>query len=459
MQFSIKTLIRNVVFVSLTFLLAVVSNATDKNSKMVISGLSAGTYNSTDEDFAPGGWAYSLLSAGLQSFDLNWSINGSETYTTSFSGINLLPYEKYYFQPGQYWTPDVQGQVPLKVWITNVNGEGSGIPGSDTLSRVLEFYPDMYPKNGLIESFSSINCGSCVVAGQYIKNIIEENYDRLTALLYHPQLHENSPLSVYNPNDTKARAEYYNVTGTPYAVVPGIFFGYALDLSQQIIELELQKRTPFHIQGYYTLDDERSTINVSLSSSIETNNPDFRLFVVLLEEHVSFPEPPGSNGDSAFYYVMRSFISGPEGFEIPLLPSGEIREFYSKFDSDVENLDQDELSVIAFVQNRSTREVLQAVRLTKGSVGYTQYLEDSYCRVFPNPASEILYIKPTKEMKGEYEISVYHPDGKLLRSLRTNFSAYGSIAEISIADLPVGLYMVEIKGQVYRQTEKLIIAR
>ncbi|NLF41945.1 MAG: hypothetical protein GX587_04560, partial [Bacteroidales bacterium] len=92
--------------------MAVVSNAVEKDSKMVISGLSIGTYNSTDEDFSPGGWAYSLLSAGLQSFDLNWSINGSETYTTSFSGMNLLPYEPYYFLPGQYWTPDVQGQVP-----------------------------------------------------------------------------------------------------------------------------------------------------------------------------------------------------------------------------------------------------------------------------------------------------------------------------------------------------------
>ncbi len=459
MQFNIKTIIRNTIFVSLTFLMAVVSNAVEKDSKMVISGLSIGTYNSTDEDFSPGGWAYSLLSAGLQSFDLNWSINGSETYTTSFSGMNLLPYEPYYFLPGQYWTPDVQGQVPLKVWITNVNGEGFGIPGSDTLSRVLEFYPDMYPKNGLIESFSSINCGSCVVAGQLIKNLIDANYDRLTALLYHPQLHENSPLSVYNPKDTKSRADYYNVTGTPYAVLPEIFFGYALDLNQQIIDLELQKKTPFHIQGYYAFDDERSTVNILLSSSIEINNPDVRLFVVLLEEHVSFPEPPGSNGDSVFYYVMRSFISGPEGFEIPLLPAGEVKEFYSKFDSDVENLNQDELSVIAFVQNRNTRELLQAVRLTKSSVGNIQYTEDSFCMLFPNPTSENLYVKPTKQMKGEYDISVYHPDGKLLRSMRADFSSIGSIAELNIAGFPAGLYLVEIKGQAYRQTEKLIIAR
>jgi len=430
-----------------------------KDSKMVISGLSVGTYNSTDEDFTPGGWAYSLLSAGLQSFDLNWSINGSETHTTSFTGLNMLPYEQYYFLPEHYWTPDVQGLVPLKVWITNVNGEGANIPGSDTLSRVLEFYHGLYPKNGLIESFSSINCGSCVVAGQHIKNLIDENYERLTALLYHPQLHENSPLSVYNPKDTKARADYYNVTGTPYAVVPGIFYGYALDLSEQLVNLELHKKSPFLINGYYLFDDDRSTVNISLSSTIDVNNPDVSLFAVLLEEHVSFPEPPGSNGDSAFYYVMRSFISGPEGFEIPLLHAGEVREFYSKFDSDIENLNQDELSVIAFVQNKSTKELLQAKRLIRGSVGITQNTVDECYHIFPNPASEKLYIRSLKQMVGIFEISVYHPDRKLARSMKADFSANGTMAELSIAGLPAGIYFVEIKNNTYRQIEKLIIAR
>lgn len=444
-------------FLTLILLLVFSHSAKTENTKvikMIISGISAGTYNSLEEDFFLTGRTHSLITEDVNSFDLHWCVNNSDFFSSSFTELGLYPYQPYIFYADQSWTPQASGVAHIKAWITNVNGDGEDVLGADTVYKTLEFHPNLMAKKALIETFSSINCGSCAVAAPIIRNLVIDNYENLTALYYHPSQTEGSPLTLYNSKHTKARADYYQVGGTPFAVVSNLYASSALHVTQEIINLELQKVSPVSLTGSFFLNAAESGSTVSLSSSIDINNPNYKLFIVLLEEHVEFEEPPGFNGEQEFYYVMRNFITDTEGYSLPPLKANEPWLVEVNFDSDPEKLVQEQLSVIAFVQNLENREILQAARLAKSSLNVEARLPEAKFSAYPNPANSTLMIR-LQSPEQAHQINIYDLNGQRVYSAQNESFHY----PINIENLGEGFYFVEILQSQARLTNKILITR
>jgi hypothetical protein len=85
------------------------------------------------------------------------------------------------------------------------------------------------------------------------------------------------------------------------------------------------------------------------------NFDDLVLQTVVVESEIEFSSPPGGNGETKFYHVMRSMLPSSDGEVIESFDKMYERSVICK---PVWN--KEKLHVIAFIQNKTTREVFQA---------------------------------------------------------------------------------------------------
>ena len=97
--------------------------------------------------------------------------------------------------------------------------------------------------------------------------------------------------------------------------------------------------------------------DVTLTAIRRVERAGARLHLALVENPVTYEQPPGSEGETEFHWIMRDFVTLPD-CPLPVTPDAPVAM------SGVLTLNsawiQDHLSVIAFVQDSATREVLQA---------------------------------------------------------------------------------------------------
>lgn len=82
---------------------------------------------------------------------------------------------------------------------------------------------------------------------------------------------------------------------------------------------------------------------------------------------------------------------------------------------------------------------------------YTQISEypQVYVEVYPNPASDMLYINSINSI---YEVEVYSLNGQLLKQQQ-------NVSHIDVSSLSQGIYMVRVKGDTFTVTKKVMVNR
>ncbi len=102
------------------------------------------------------------------------------------------------------------------------------------------------------------------------------------------------------------------------------------------------------------------------------------------------------------------------------------------------------------IRNRVSDDALLSV-LASGS---EPNLQSDRMDVFPNPATDKLYLSFNRTPVGLYNVSLVNMNGSVLKSLEVEYSQ-GKPVEIDIATLPVGMYQVWVtiaKGQIISKT-------
>lgn len=88
----------------------------------------------------------------------------------------------------------------------------------------------------------------------------------------------------------------------------------------------------------------------------------------------------------------------------------------------------------------------------------TENLFDSSIKVYPNPASELVYIETSFESAQVYSISLYDQRGQLVRSRESRYS--NSTYVLSTYDLSAGMYVLRIGDESGRAEQvELLVAR
>lgn len=245
------------------------------------------------------------------------------------------------------------------------------LPGCAALAAVLTALGQSPKKYVLIEEFTSATCPPCVQASEKLNAIVRVEQGLISVRYHMDWPAPGDPFNVANPSENQARRRYYNVTGIPFAAVMGTWQGHPLDAGfDNAIQQQLGRPVRLQIT---VVEDRQNAPNISVQIRVRNvstqpiNLAGHVLHVAVVNRRVDIPDLPqrlqSSNGETVFYDVMMKMLPDTNGTPLSGSISPGQEQSFGPF---VYRLGTGELwppgqdYVIAFVQNVSTKEVIDA---------------------------------------------------------------------------------------------------
>ena len=218
----------------------------------------------------------------------------------------------------------------------------------------------------LIEDFANVSCVPCVTSNKIIESLTNVTYghSKLVAIKYPTNFPSpNDPFYLANTVDCNSRISYYNVFFAPTTVIDGIIKPISTDSISVMaaVDERLTKELRFRMDVTSSVVGTEYFISVTVKvingAGIDFSNS--VLQTVVTETDIEFATPPGSNGETKFYDVMRVMLPSNSGQSLNGMSQTEEVIFQSQTSINP-NWVVDNLHVIAFIQNISTKEIYQA---------------------------------------------------------------------------------------------------
>jgi hypothetical protein len=261
-------------------------------------------------------------------------------------------------------------------------------------AKAIDFKVDKFPgrkaksnRAVLVELFTGAQCPPCVGADLAF-DALAKAYPTSDVVLLQYHLHIPGPDALTNA-DCEARAGFYGddkIRGTP-----SIFFsgrvapigGGGRDDAPDLFQEYQRVANPFletspgvQLSASALRKGDKVEIKATVTDLVKPGEK-VRLRFALVEDWVRYK---GRNGLTYHHRVVRALPGGPDGFALPnrvaghsaVVDLGELRKKLSKYLDDFARTEEPfldsqrpmrlrHLSVVAFVQNDATQEVLQAI--------------------------------------------------------------------------------------------------
>lgn len=302
----------------------------------------------------------------------------------------------------------------------------------------------------LVEYFTNNTLSSSVSTNSYMHSFETNNSTDLRAIHYHTSSPSGDPLFSSYPSGPLAREFYYGIGTVPYALING---NQPLNLAntvgnQTIIERE-SLMDPFFDLSVNCSQGESVIISISANALEGFSGKDFSLHCAIVEKQVEIGNAP--NGEPVFYNVLREFLPNPGGTYLPsTMNSGNTvsREFIWS-PTNIHSLSN--ARVVAFVQNNSTKEVVQSAYFDLSSITTNPVFYSSLkVNLYPNPASTHIWIESPEIIE---EIVIVDVTGRIVSMARP----YQMNFNVEVGSLKNGVYLVKLKsskGEVFKRMVK-----
>ncbi len=223
------------------------------------------------------------------------------------------------------------------------------------------------PRLVMLEHFTQASCGPCASVNPTIHNILVNNPQTLTCINYHTSWPGYDPMYLHNTVDPTSRVTYYGVNSVPHSVIDGnVYSGHPNGWTgnMTMINNRAAVPSPFTLSVNQHLSTGNDTLFVTMlvEATMPVTGP-ITAYMGVIEKLIHFTSAPGSNGEKDFYNVLKKMLPTKSGIALPTpMQTGDyvILESYWVL-ANVYQLDQ--LSVVSFIQNPTTKEVHQAANL------------------------------------------------------------------------------------------------
>lgn len=218
----------------------------------------------------------------------------------------------------------------------------------------------------LLEDFANVSCAPCVTSNKIIEQLVTSTYGtaKLVAIKYPTSFPSPiDPFYLANKPDCDARRAYYSVIAAPTTIIDGIHKPISTDsfsVKEKINE-QLVKTPQFKVEVEHNITGTTYNINGKITllnpAGIDFSNLIFH--TVVTETDIEFSSPPGSNGETKFYDVMRAMLPTNQGESLEGIQNTQTLSFNRQL---VMNpvWNSNHLNTVVFIQNRQTKEVYQA---------------------------------------------------------------------------------------------------
>ena len=236
-----------------------------------------------------------------------------------------------------------------------------------------------------------------------------------------------------------------------------------------------------------TFDTLTAYIKLAVTSDSDISGEDLRLFVAMTMDSISFN---GSNGEKEHHGVFlgwaNSYFGGDtlviskddtikNSYEWTLREDYPKNSYFPKNDSEMSQItwDKKNMSVIAFVQKKSTNEILQATKLDRknaptADIQYDQLQPSGFSldQNYPNPFNSGTTISYSLSEKSQVSIAIYSLLGKPIRTLvkgDNKHSGFHSISwdgEDNNGDIVSGgVYFYRINTEKFTAVRKMLLLK
>jgi len=217
----------------------------------------------------------------------------------------------------------------------------------------------------LIEDFANVSCIPCVQSNKIIESLTRVTYgpSKLAAVKFPTDFPSPSdPFYLAKADYCEARMSYYNIFFAPTTIIDGTLRPSSTDsiAVKTAIDQRLLTEARFDIEVIDSASAENYfvTINLILVNTTGLNLGETVMHSVITETDIEFEQPPGSNGETKFYDVMRDMLPTNSGEVLSnIIQRGELNfEFENAIGSD---WSISHLNTVVYIQDVNTKEVYQ----------------------------------------------------------------------------------------------------
>ncbi|MCL2040786.1 MAG: T9SS type A sorting domain-containing protein [Bacteroidales bacterium] len=211
----------------------------------------------------------------------------------------------------------------------------------------------------LFEEFTASTCPPCYTMNLWLNPLLVANAEKVVVVKY--QMSWPPPGDPYYTAEGGTRRAYYNVNSVPYPYTNGVFTNTQSAI-QNAINNGYAQPAEATITGAFAVNGNNIIIEGSVTPLISGSG--YKIHVVVNEKMTTGNKM--NNGESEFHHVMMKMFPNGGGTDVTLTAGTPIPFSYSYDMSSTHVEEMDDLEVVVFVQNVSTKAVLNAA-----------YLEDS----------------------------------------------------------------------------------
>ena len=418
-----------------------------------------------DAPFIVGAEFINFGSAKVSTAEIGYSINNGAPVVGSASGVSIASLEKQSLSSPSKWTPMTVGVYNVKVWPVKVNGVADEKTSNDTAYVIVNVIDKFAVRKILNEVFTSSTCGPCTPGNANYLKVIEgkNNHSSIKYQVYWPGTGDP-----YCTQEVRDRTLYYAINSVPRMEVDGAWDGNASSFTNALYDDFQSKPSFLEITGNVSLTwKNKISVNLSLTPLAAFNSNNLRLHAVIVEGTTYSNKK--SNGEIQFESVMKKMIPNSSGTGLTALTKGVVvnkaltytfngpyrlsndgstsQHINHLTENSIETWN--DLSVVVFVQDLATKEVLQSATFPIAMVGVEAV--DQNMMLYPNPANDIFTIEVPDMVNAN--VVVTNLQGKLV---------YNGVLEsgktrMNVASWAEGVYLVNVSGDNKNLNSKIVV--
>jgi hypothetical protein len=218
----------------------------------------------------------------------------------------------------------------------------------------------------LEEEFTQASCGPCASQNPAFNTLLAANTAKTVSIKYQTNWPGVDPMNTQTQSEVGPRVTYYSVSGVPDVRQDGVTIGSGAPsaITQSVINTEYAVTSPFSINLSHTFSSDYDSVFITCVITASQNfTPVGALkgHVVMVEQTIDFATPPGTNGETEFYNVMRKMYPNASGTTLPTSwTSGQTQTitFARPVPSYIYRKAQ--IGIVAFIQDDGNKSVKQA---------------------------------------------------------------------------------------------------
>ncbi len=269
----------------------------------------------------------------------------------------------------------------------------------------------------LIEHFTNNELPAAIHANDTVNKLVNHYPLDAIDIQYHTAFPAGDEFYNDYPAGASTRSAYYGVLSAPYSIIDGTHnYSFSNNYPDSSIIIKRALTTPEVNIGLETTRTNTSVIiNASVKAVKHINHEQLFLYVAIVENQIAI-----DNGALVVKNVLRQLMPGNSGEFLGSMMEKSAKSYSYNYTLPVSST-ADNITVVAFVQDEQTKQVLQTVTDAidgSGIVNIDRLFtgnDDNNILIYPNPVSSDATILLANDVNKKTYINVINIQGKIVK--------------------------------------------